>query len=92
MVRYLHYVETPGAIQTSEIAPYKKQWMQRALVLVPDRLINAPLIKSLYQEVFSSYLRAVKQAIVDYVVRSQYERLRLGIVVLPAASETASSL
>jgi hypothetical protein len=55
MVRYLHYVEAPEAILTSEIAPYKKQWMQKTLVLVPDRLINAPQIKSLFQEVFSSY-------------------------------------
>lgn len=37
--RFLNYVESPDTIKNHEIQQFKKEWMQRALELIPPRLL-----------------------------------------------------
>ena len=82
----MHYVDSPDAIKTEEISKYRKKWMANALNLVPDKFMTeyAQFIKSLFQEIFQSYLRAMKHAILEYIIKSPFERKRLGILLLPS--------
>ena len=68
--------------------------MANALNLIPDKFMSeyAALIKTLFHEIFQSYLRAMKQAIVNYIVMSPFERKRLNILILPAPVLTQAEL
>jgi hypothetical protein len=59
--------------------------MKASLSLIPEKFLNEfpSQIKILFQEIFKSYLIAIKFAIVEYIVRSPNERKRLDISVLP---------
>lgn len=59
--------------------------MSHALDLLSDDLVKEyqNLLRDLFQEVFSSYTLAMKQAILNYILRSPDERKRLHILVLP---------
>lgn len=47
-------------------------------------------MKELFTEVFTSYAKAMRQAILDYILRSPDERKRLHILMLPKDIPTAS--
>jgi hypothetical protein len=66
--------------------------MQRALDQVPEVLLKkfAQEARSVFQEVFEGYGRAMRQAILEYILRSPDERKRLHILVLPRARATAA--
>ena len=66
--------------------------MSRALDLVPDSLLSrfADDVRKLFSEVFGSYSKAMKQAILEYILRSPEERKRLHIMMLPRPIPTAS--
>lgn len=60
--------------------------------LIPNGFLdtNSGLIRKLFREVFSAYLEASKQAILEYILRSPDERKRLHILVLPKKALTAA--
>ena len=64
----------------------------RALDLVPDYLLStfAAGVKVLFHDIFQSYIRAMKVAIMDYILRSPDERKRLHILMLPHKVLTAA--
>lgn len=47
-------------------------------------------MKAVFQEVFSSYVRAMKAAILEYILRSPDERKRLHILMLPQGRTTSA--
>ncbi len=88
----LHYIENPDCIRNDELSKYKKEWMKNALDHVPDYLLTSfPLqVKVLFHDVFQSYIRAMKTAIMEYILRSPDERKRLHIIELPHQVLTSS--
>lgn len=90
--RFFKYLESPEAIKNEEISKYKKEWMSHALDLVPDQLLSAhsSQVRKLFSEVFNFYARAIKQSILEYILRSPEERKRLHIVMLPRPIPTAT--
>ena len=48
------------------------------------------MTKSIFQEVFQSYIRAMKQAVLEYILNSPDERKRLHILMLPKGRLTAA--
>jgi len=83
--RFAKYVESAEAIKNEEISKFKKDWMQKALDLIPDTLVQrfSTELRQLFQEVFVNYTKAMKVAILDYILRSPDERKRLHILMLP---------
>ena len=90
--RMLHYIDSADSIRTEELSKYKKEWMKRALDLVPDYLLStfAVEVKVLFHDIFQNYIRAMKVAIMDYILRSPDERKRLHILMLPHKVLTAA--
>ena len=88
----LHYIDNPESIRNKELSDYKKEWMKNALDKVPDFLLSAyPVeVKYLFHDVFKNYIRAMKTAIMDYILRSPDERKRLRILELPHKVMTAA--
>ena len=88
----LHYIDSPDSIRNEELSRYKKEWLKKALDLVPDFLISTfPVeVKMLFHDIFQSFLRAMKVAIMDYILRSPDERKRLHILTLPHLVPTAA--
>ena len=88
----LHYIDNPDSIRNDELSKYKKEWMKNALDLVPDYLLSAhPIqVKKIFHDVFHNYVRSMKQAIMEYILRSPDERKRLHILTLPHQVLTAS--
>ena len=37
--RFLRYLDSPDSIRSEEVAKYKKEWMQKALDLIPENLL-----------------------------------------------------
>jgi dynein heavy chain, axonemal len=62
------------------------------LALIPDHLLKTMIeeTKELFKEVFQSYGRAIRQAIMEYILLSPQERKRLHILMLPRALPTAT--
>lgn len=50
----LHYIDNPDSIQNKELSKYRKEWMKRALDLVPDYLLStfATEVKVLFHDIF----------------------------------------
>ena len=90
----LHYIESPDLIKSNEIAQYPKIWMSKALELINDLYLNdyEDLVSVLFQEIFRDYQRAMKVAIMEYVLLSPNERKRLNIIMLPKVSINATDL
>lgn len=88
----LHYIDNPDSIQNKELSKYRKEWMKRALDLVPDYLLStfATEVKMLFHDIFQNYIRAMKLSIMDYILRSPDERKRLHILMLPHQVLTAA--
>lgn len=91
--RFLKYVDSVDTIKNEEIAKFKKAWMQRALERVPQLLLrrHPDTVRALFQEVFASYTRAMKEAVLLYILRSPEERKRLHILMLPQARVPSSA-
>ena len=66
--------------------------MQHAIDLLPERLLRkfSAEAKNVFQEVFASYVRAMKHAMLEYILRSPDERKRLHILMLPRPRQTAA--
>lgn len=90
--RFFKYLESPDAIKNEEISKFKKEWMSHALELVPDSLLSnhATTVRKIFAEIFTCYARAMKQSILEYILRSPEERKRLHIVMLPRPIPTAT--
>jgi len=90
--RFLKYAESIDTIKNEEIAKFKESWMQKALEQVPPLLVrrHPESVRALFQEVFASYTRAMKEAILLYILRSPEERKRLHILMLPQARVASS--
>ena len=83
--RYLYYVEK-DEIRIEEISVYNKKWMVVALEKLGDESllkVSEDHMREVYQEVISSYVSAMKRAIMIYILRCPLERKRLQITVLP---------
>ena len=65
--------------------------MKSTLEKIPDYLLQAHVgvTKKLFNEVFSSYARSMRQAIMEYILLSPQERKRLHILMLPRRLPTA---
>jgi dynein heavy chain len=52
--RFLRYIESPDSIRNEEVAKFRKEWMQKALDLIPETLLTqySTLVKEVFQEVF----------------------------------------
>ena len=72
-------------MKNEEIAKFKKEWMQKSLERIHSILLRKypDTVRMLFQEVFASYTRAMKEAILQYILRSPEERKRLHILLLP---------
>ena len=81
----LHYIQSPDSFKNDELSKYNKEWMKKALDLVPDYLLSTfPIeVKTLFHDVFESYIYAMKTTIMEYILRSPDERKRLHILTLP---------
>ena len=90
--RFLRYIESADSIKNEEISKYKKEWMSHALDLIPDHLLKdfSEEVRILFNEVFGSYIKAMKRTILEYILRSPDERKRLHILMLPRPVPTAA--
>ena len=90
--RFLKYVSSIDSVKNEEIAKFKKAWMQKSLERVPSQLLKKypEAVRILFQEVFASYTRAMKEAILLYILRSPDERKRLHILLLPQERQVSS--
>lgn len=90
--RFKSYLESQDAIRNEEISKFNKAWMKRALDLIPEGLLGRfqADVRLLFAEVFTSYARAMRQSILEYILRSPEERKRLHIVMLPRPVPPAS--
>jgi len=81
--RYKHYIHS-DEIKHHEISKYKKEWITNALSLVPEVLLKTyeESVRRMFQEIFENYKIAMKEAIVDYILRNPDERKRLNITLL----------
>jgi dynein heavy chain len=93
MQRYNYYIESADAIRTEEISKYKKEWMSKAIDLLPDGLIKEypDELRILFQEIFNTYTVSMKKAILNYILRSPDERKRLHILMLPRPVPSSST-
>lgn len=57
--------------------------MTRALQLVPDTLLKRAHLRALFSEIFDDYSRSQREAILNYILLSPFERQRLHILILP---------
>ena len=92
--RYKHYIEDPDGIRPSEISKYNKDWMTRALDMIyPNFLLKSytEKIRELFQEILANYALAMKNAILNYILRSPIERKRLHILMIPREVPTSST-
>lgn len=71
--RYLQYLHS-DAIEEREISRYRKSWMTRALQLVPDTLLKRTHLRALFSEIFDDYSRSQREAILNYILLSPFER------------------
>ncbi len=62
LTRYNKYIDSQEAIRNDEISKYKKEWMAKALDLIPDNLLQtyAAEVRKLFAEVFSCYAKAMR--------------------------------
>ncbi|TNV71160.1 hypothetical protein FGO68_gene8563 [Halteria grandinella] len=72
-------------IKDEDITRFNSKWMQKALLLIPDRLLHEQqnLAKILFSEVFTAYARSMRQSIMDYILLCPQERKRIHILMLP---------
>lgn len=67
------------------IAPIRQYWINDVLDLIPaeypylDRLTVETLIDNMLNEINKDYYDSIRKAILDYVLKEEDERLRLGI-------------
>ena len=86
--RYKNYIHNPEHIKHSEISKFRKEWITNALSLINERLLksNEEGVRRLFQDIFEAYKISMKEAILDYILRSPEERKRLNIALLPRKS------
>jgi dynein heavy chain, axonemal len=87
VLRYHYYVE--HGINPAHIAPFREDWWANCLDMVPGEgsIDAAPgfyhqLLMESRDEMEEDYERAMKRAIVDYVLASPVQRQRLGLDAL----------
>ena len=92
VARYKNYVNNPEHIKHSEVSKFKKDWITNALSLIKESLLktNEEGVRKLFQEIFESYKLSMKQAIMDYILRSPEERKRLNITIIPRKIMTSA--
>lgn len=85
ITRTLNYVDNIDCIRDEELSQFRPEWILHALVLTPTFLQKSfkNQLQQLFQEVQLLYKRSMKQAIMDYILRSPDERRRLHILMLP---------
>jgi dynein heavy chain, axonemal len=85
VARLLKYIDSLDCIHDEDLSQFKTNWVINALALIQPSIQNCNqlLLKSLFAEVQLGYKRSMKQAIMDYVLRSPDERRRLHIILLP---------
>ena len=92
MERFNKYIESSDHIKAEEISKFRKEWMSKALDLVPDVLLQTynNEVRKIFNEVFASYAKAMKESILKYILRSPEERKRLHIMNIPRSIPTSS--
>jgi dynein heavy chain len=91
--RYLKYIHDPEFIKNEEISRFKRDWITNAVKRIPKAVLDKEdeLIRNIFQEIFGDYRIAIKKSIMNYILLSPEERLRLSIPLLlrdsPCSSE-----
>ncbi|KAI8464307.1 MAG: dynein heavy chain and region D6 of dynein motor-domain-containing protein [Monoraphidium minutum] len=82
MMRYQYYIER--GVDARHVAPFREEWLGGALALLPadaparvGEERRAAILEGCADELRADYERAVKKAVLDYVVASPAERQRL---------------
>jgi hypothetical protein len=72
ITRFLKYVDSQDLIKNEEITKFNSQWMASTLEKIPEHLLQAyvGVTKKLFNEVFTSYARSMRQAIMEYILLS----------------------
>lgn len=70
--RLLRYIDSNDLIKNEEISKFNSKWMSTALELIPDFLLERyqDETKKLFSEIFNSYARSMRLAIMEYVLLS----------------------
>ncbi|XP_069761611.1 dynein axonemal heavy chain 3 isoform X2 [Narcine bancroftii] len=83
--RYLHYID--HGIQPHMIEPQKPEQVNRIKQLLPRELRNVPdlqeLQMELLEEIRNDYDSSLRRAIVNYILKDPYERMRLFVSSVP---------
>ncbi|KRX11121.1 P-loop containing nucleoside triphosphate hydrolase [Pseudocohnilembus persalinus] len=81
--RYMQYIEQE--IKREHVAPVNENQLENILELLPrklklsDKNINI-LVQDMFTEVAEDYYNAIRKSILDYVLKNEEEKLRLGIM------------
>ena len=87
LLRYQYYIDEH--MSDACLAPIKEEWIRNGLALLNthigslDESAVEALVRSNLLEIKADYLRSMKQSILDYVLRNDKERARLGIPIRP---------
>ncbi|CAK9103626.1 Dynein axonemal heavy chain 7 (Axonemal beta dynein heavy chain 7) (Ciliary dynein heavy chain 7) (Dynein heavy chain-like protein 2) (hDHC2) [Durusdinium trenchii] len=98
-IRYMWYIE--NGLDGDNITPLRREWLDHVASLLPipsvdttdsaeveARVASAQeLIIRMTHDVERDYKRSVRKSILDYILRSPFERSRLGISKVPAGQE-----
>ncbi len=82
--RYRAYIE--NEISIDFVAPINRDWVTDILDLIPhqlqyvERQTMENMINGMLNEINSDYYESVRKAILDYVLKDESERLRIGIM------------
>jgi len=89
LLRYMVYIDS--ALPNSVVAPMSELWIRNGLSLLRTRVDDGLLseaeveqiVRSNLEEIKAGYIRSMKMAILDYVLRNDSERKRLSIPIPP---------
>lgn len=92
LLRYHYYIQ--NGIDTLHVASMAVSWQQRIATLIPDKLRNnfANKMEDLIDEIKEDYLKSVKKAIVDFVLKDPMDRDEVSEETLPTHRQEMAML
>jgi hypothetical protein len=89
LARYDYYCS--DGVPTQLLAAYNEEWLRNSMCLVPTELDGVKagkvqaMVSELRREIIVGYIRAAKQAVVDYIAMDTRGALRAGLLLRPRA-------